>query len=266
MKPPHVFVSFVVATFNCGERVNVLRKTIASFAGFPCEFLIADGGSLDNTVRDLASSGAHVVCSEPDRGIYDAWNKALPFCAGSYVSFIGVDDVPRRAFYEEARRRSGLDGRALQLIYGDSVLRLGRRERLVIAPLTLKLTAENDIVFDMPHPGALNNRALFEGARFDPSYRLAGDLDFYISVRRKINGAVLKIPQVQASIEASGLSRQPAAANIYETEYKRIETERGVSLGYGTSLSLKKAIARFPSMFSLLRDLSWLLRARRIVR
>ena len=59
------------------------------------ELLIADGGSRDGT-RDIIERHADRLAwwvSEPDSGLYNAWNKAIPHAKGEWICFLGADDV-----------------------------------------------------------------------------------------------------------------------------------------------------------------------------
>ena len=60
------------------------------------QWIIVDGDSSDGTkewLEDIAGMRRNVkFISEPDQGIYDAWNKALPLVRGAWVIFLGAGD------------------------------------------------------------------------------------------------------------------------------------------------------------------------------
>jgi glycosyltransferase involved in cell wall biosynthesis len=57
------------------------------------EHWIIDGGSTDKTL-DIVRSYSHLrVVSEPDRGVYDAFNKGLDQATGDAVIFLNSDDL-----------------------------------------------------------------------------------------------------------------------------------------------------------------------------
>src|SRR5580692_9380111 len=85
----------VTAAFNCAER---LESTILSVLGqsyTDVEHIIIDGGSSDRTL-DVLRKYENVVAywvSEPDRGVYDAFNKACRLVAGQWTIFLGAGDL-----------------------------------------------------------------------------------------------------------------------------------------------------------------------------
>lgn len=88
-------ISIITSTFNAHK---VLERCIESVLAqdYPnIEYIIIDGGSSDNTVS-IIQKFAHKVSywsSEPDSGIYDAWNKGLSRANGDWIGFLGADDV-----------------------------------------------------------------------------------------------------------------------------------------------------------------------------
>jgi len=89
-----ITLSLVCATYNAGF---LLKKLIESYKAEKIpkiEFIIVDGASSDNTCEIILNNSDIIdkAISEPDSGIYDAWNKALKLCSGRYVAFIGADD------------------------------------------------------------------------------------------------------------------------------------------------------------------------------
>lgn len=58
------------------------------------EFIILDGGSTDGTLDILYSYKKQInrLISEPDRGVYDAFNKGIDLANGDWIYFLGSDD------------------------------------------------------------------------------------------------------------------------------------------------------------------------------
>ena len=93
------------------------------------EYLVIDGASTDGTlvvVRDAADRGeVDSWVSEPDRGIYDAMNKATVLARGEFTLFMNAGDVfPAR---DTVERLFDLSGAKPDYVWGDSeVDRSGR--------------------------------------------------------------------------------------------------------------------------------------------
>lgn len=92
-KPP--LVSIVMATYNVADALertvaSILKQTFAAY-----ELVVADGASKDRTFQLLNSLDPCVVrwISEPDHGIYDAFNKACKLVQGQWVLFMGAGDL-----------------------------------------------------------------------------------------------------------------------------------------------------------------------------
>lgn len=91
----HPFFSIIIPTFNSAKTVqkcieSVIYQTFTNF-----EVLIIDGVSSDNTLQiasDFSDSRIKIL-SEPDKGIYDAMNKGIKLAKGSWLYFLGSDDL-----------------------------------------------------------------------------------------------------------------------------------------------------------------------------
>lgn len=95
-------ITIATVTYNAG---SLLERTMGSVAeqDYPnVEHLIVDGNSQDNTLtvfhhyQELNSNAAvrhELVCrSEPDKGLYDAMNKAIGLATGDYICFLNAGD------------------------------------------------------------------------------------------------------------------------------------------------------------------------------
>ncbi|WP_286778603.1 MULTISPECIES: glycosyltransferase family 2 protein [Sphingobacterium] len=88
-------ISIVIATYNAGEVLGRCLGSIVRQLSKDVELIIIDGGSQDKTLDVINSFRGSIsyVVSEPDKGIYDAWNKGIHVAKGEWIMFIGADDV-----------------------------------------------------------------------------------------------------------------------------------------------------------------------------
>ena len=155
-------VSVVTAALNAGP---ALARTAASLEAQDhenIEWIVADGASTDDTVNIARASRrlTHLV-SEPDRGIYDAWNKGVALAGGEWICFLGAGDVflpgavARYVGFIEEHARSGaaeLVSSRVRLTSGGRVVRnFGRPWRW----------SEFRRYMCTAHCGAFHHRSLF---------------------------------------------------------------------------------------------------------
>lgn len=272
-RSPPLF-SYVVATLNCINLVPTLARSAQIMAGLRCEICVMDGGSIDGTWQALQALPAlpqlRLLGSAPDRGIYDAWNRALPQVRGRYVGFLGADDEPMPEFLAEAAAVLAASARpggraAPGLLYGDVCMQRQGRVRRLVAPAHLRLLNEQLPVFDLFHPGSLIRADLLSGANtFDADFKLAGDFEFFVRHAARLRQAgTRRLRALQAQLKDEGLSRRPAALALYARELARIEAQSDRRLGHGgTAFPWLAALARWPWLFDRCKDLSWAMRSK----
>lgn len=90
-------VTVITITFNCIKygRKETLIQSIESvqnqdYENF--EHIIIDGASSDGTLELLQNYPHLKVFSEPDNGVYDAFNKGVKRANGKYIVFVNSDD------------------------------------------------------------------------------------------------------------------------------------------------------------------------------
>jgi len=94
------FFSIITATFNSEDVIEGCLKSVFNQNLTDYEHLILDGKSSDKTIElidvfltkqpEYASRVKFV--SEPDLGIYDAFNKGLDLARGQFMLYLGSDD------------------------------------------------------------------------------------------------------------------------------------------------------------------------------
>ena len=87
-------ISIIVATYNADNTIKRCIDSIVCQKSNEIELLVMDGRSQDQTMNILESYGnmIDILKSEPDRGVYDAWHKALQMANGEWIMFLGADD------------------------------------------------------------------------------------------------------------------------------------------------------------------------------
>ena len=252
-------ITYIIATYNCINEVDVLINTVSSLSDLPVEFVVSDGGSSDGTLEILKDAPNLIIaCSSPDKGIYDAWNRAIPFAKGKYIGFIGVDDIPQREFIQEAIIVSN-SSPSISLLYGDVCMKRNDLYRKIIAPEISDLLMNTRPCLDIPHQGMLHSRSLFIENEFNSDFKIAGDLHFLLKVHQK--GLIFshrKLNNLQAVVDEDGISRSAQAWHILLPEYKIIEQDLCLKLGYSHVKTKILSFFRYmPSIFLLIKKISW---------
>jgi glycosyltransferase involved in cell wall biosynthesis len=173
-------VSVLMATFRSAATVKAAIESVLAQEGCKVELLIADGGSKDGTVAICESYGDRLAYfkSEPDQGVYDAWNKLLPKAKGEWICFIGSDDeLASPQALAQMLRAAQSRPRGTRVVYG--------RVRYVRADGSTVLEQGrpwDDVKHNMlremsiPHVGTFHHASMFADQHyFDPAFKIAGD-------------------------------------------------------------------------------------------
>jgi glycosyltransferase involved in cell wall biosynthesis len=103
-------VSIITVVYNAKEELSRLLQAVFTLEPEDFELIVIDGGSQDGTVELLRSFDERidVWISEPDRGIYDAMNKAQTLAQGVFLYHLNAGDtlleIPRRELEQAARQ------------------------------------------------------------------------------------------------------------------------------------------------------------------
>lgn len=87
-------VSIVTVVRNDAPRLLRTLESVSRAKNDKVEFVVIDGASTDGTAEMIRAHEGLIDrwISEPDAGIYDAMNKAVPLCRGSFIMFLNAGD------------------------------------------------------------------------------------------------------------------------------------------------------------------------------
>lgn len=224
-------ISIVIATYNSKATLQQCIDSVTQQTYPHKELIVIDGGSKDGTVEVLKANASKVSywLSEPDRGIYHAWNKGLARVGGEWICFLGADDI----FWDSTvlvqiseQLKVLLAG--IRVVYGQNMLVNGNGVSLY------PMGASWDTVKDkfwagmcLPHPGMMHHRSLFEQhGKFDESFRIAGDYEMLL---RELKHAEAKfIPDlIVAGVRQGGISSHPSSSLRVLSEARRAQRMHG---------------------------------------
>jgi GT2 family glycosyltransferase len=206
------FFSIITATCNAHSDLPDLLESLAMQTCRDFAWIVQDGASTDGTLALLENGRENLPCllleSEPDRGIYDAWNKALDRMRAincRWVLFLGADDaLAGPEALEQARRY--LETMPEHVCYAPAGARLAGHASTENIPGC----AENACLrlrHEMPfcHTALFHRSALFLSARFDARYRILGDYDFLCRTLAR-DSQVRAVPVTVTRMRRGGIS------------------------------------------------------------
>jgi len=224
--PGQPLVTVVTAVYNGREYLAGCLDSVLAQDYPNIEHIVLDGASTDGTVALLRQYEDRITLwrSEPDGGVYDAWNKALLEARGQWICFLGVDDeflpgavsayMALAAEYPDAEYLSS----TVRWVHPSGHVRL----------VGGSCTWQDFLKGVGPlHVGSMHRKSLFEryGA-FDTSYRICADYEFLLRPRADLRAAFL--PGVTVRMRGGGISDSLEA--LQEAKRARIETG-GISTG-----------------------------------
>ncbi|WP_299393641.1 glycosyltransferase [uncultured Gelidibacter sp.] len=95
MKEEEIDFSIVTVCYNSIRTIERTIKSVISQTYKNYEYIIIDGNSNDGTVEVIEKyrDFIDIIVSEPDNGIYDAFNKGINLAKGRFISILNADDT-----------------------------------------------------------------------------------------------------------------------------------------------------------------------------
>jgi glycosyltransferase involved in cell wall biosynthesis len=223
MKDSTPLISVIIATYNAGNTLEACLKSILAQSYRNYEIIVVDGSSKDHTVDIIKQYDESIAkwVSEPDAGIYDAWNKGIALSSGDWISFIGSDDsFYPIAFNDYVEYINSLNNPKLEFV--SSVMHLVSKGGYIVKTFGFpwewkKSRLRNTIA----HPGSFHSKNLFNTyGTFNVNFRICGDYELLLRPGKKFITAYL--PSITVRMAQGGISSNETA--MFKEHYRAVTT------------------------------------------
>lgn len=235
-------LSIITSTLNADITFSCLLESIRNQYNSDIEFIVIDGGSKDRTI-DLIKLNSDIISyyiSEPDSGIYNAWNKGVKISKGEWISFVGADDI----FCDDAISGylSAIGNSKPGTEYISSRVRYhpNKSHQRIIGEAWMWPAFQKHMT--VAHVGSVHHRSLFEKyGYFDESYQICGDYEFLLRPRSLLRADFFN--QITANMGGDGKSNNYLTETFKETARAKI-----------TSGGRSRALSNFEAYIGLIKS------------
>jgi glycosyltransferase involved in cell wall biosynthesis len=223
-------ISIILATYNAGKYLEEALQSIL-LQNYPgLELIVIDGKSEDDTLGIIQKYQEHIFFwkSEPDKGIYDAWNKGIGVSTGEWIMFLGSDDkllqdslISYSDFINSVNQ--DVEFISSKMMYTDKHMNPYRTMgwKWEWPKFQLEMT--------VAHTGSLHAKKLFEKyGKYNTDYKIVGDFELLLRPGKNLKTAFLDKTTVMyreggasdsyaAILEACKASRTSGKAPYYKS-------------------------------------------------
>jgi len=244
-------ITIIVSVLNGVQTLERCIESIISQTYKSKELIIIDGLSHDGSLDIIKKYSKDISywISEPDTGIYSAWNKALRKATGSWICFLGCDDywssstslaeLAEYACYPQFNFVSG----KMYLVSAES-----DNDEYNSFPLVGKILNCRRLHYGIriAHVGALHHHSLFEThGFFDESYKIAGDYEFFARACSSIRPGFVSKGVI--CMGNNGLSQSSLKLTIEES-CRALRSSKNFSLFTATQFYIISYLAYFKKL------------------
>lgn len=211
--------SIIIVCYNAGEKLketilSVLRQSYKNF-----EIIIKDAKSSDGSLNAIPNDERIRIFSNYDAGIYDGMNKAIEYITGDYVLFLNCGD----SFYSNdvlktLSKKILLEGDLNSLYFCDVYDQARKGFRLYPSKLNTYFLATRSIC----HQSIFFPSAWCKQEKYDLSYKVVSDFDYYMRFRFKTNYRMDHVNLVAVNYEGNGASETSKNIRLTLKEKRKV--------------------------------------------
>lgn len=212
-----ILFSIVTVCFNSEKTIKRTIDSVYAQSYSNYEYLIIDGASKDSTIDIVKEyrkrfDGKLKMYSEPDNGIYDAFNKGIRKAVGKYIWLVNSDDYIQPNALELLanfiKKNNGVNYPVIcgKMNYIDEAT--AKVLHVYSANFkSCKICYDRDVM-GLIHPATVVSKEVYDKyGVFDANYKLLGDCDWFHNIY-SMKVPIVFIDQVLTNMSNSGLTGQ----------------------------------------------------------
>ena len=206
-------VSVITPVFNGSKTIAECIESVQAQDYENIEHLIIDGCSTDNTL-DIANRYGVTISSEPDAGIYDAFNKGIRSATGDIIHILNADD-----FYADNKSVSDI---ASYMTLNNLDLCHGFAEQFNDRKLIVKKIGKDidkkELLKKMrvAHPATFVRKDVYNKyGSYSVGFKIAADHDFLLRIWDKV--AIGFLPKTLVRMRIGGVSTRQFVSSYRES-------------------------------------------------
>ena len=198
-------ISIIIATYNAEKTLHDALESVLNQSFQDWECLVVDGASKDNTVKIIEEfckqDKRFRYISEPDKGIYDAFNKGWKMAKGEWIYYLGADDLLIENAIESIFNNNDFSN--VGIIYGNVVFKTNRNELHKKSNENVSYLKKHMIC---SHQAMIMRKSVIQEMNgFDLRYKVSSDFD--LTLRCYLSAKTFKYIDVNIAIfDCSGVS------------------------------------------------------------
>jgi glycosyltransferase involved in cell wall biosynthesis len=226
-------ISLLTVSFNSALTIKDTISSIRSQDYKNIEYIVVDGNSTDRTIEIIKSYDSFISkwISEPDKGIYDAMNKAIQMATGDVVGILNSDD-----FYFNnqivSQIANAFSDESIDAVFGDLVfIDPNNLDKVVRKYSSAKWYPSKFARGFMPaHPTVFIRRKYYEQfGLFKTDYKIAADYELLIRFLYVHKLKYKYLPITMVKMRRGGVSSRNWKSNfILNDEIIRACRENGI--------------------------------------
>lgn len=201
-------IAIITASF-CSEAT--IKDTLESVnvQTYPhIDHIIIDGASTDGTLDMVEAHGKRVVhvTSEPDKGIFDAYNKGLAVAQAEIIGILNSDDFYASA-HVIAHVMRAFEDPSVDAVYADLVYVDKDDTDKIVRYWKSRPYRQGDFTrgFSPAHPTLFLRRSVYSRTGgFDPSFRFSGDYEYMLRAFHTHGVKSVYLPEIVVRMRTGG--------------------------------------------------------------
>ncbi|WP_449442476.1 glycosyltransferase [Ureibacillus acetophenoni] len=221
-------ISIITACYNAEKTIEQTIQSVIYQTYDNIEYIIVDGASNDGTMEivNKYNDQIDIIISEPDEGIYDAFNKGAKKASGEYIYYLNADDfLYNHEVIANVTQHLVSSNKDIKLLYGG--VKVLKEKTGFFYFDNEKRNLDSLINRNMiPHQSIFMKRdILLEFNLFNVNYKIAADYDLICKIFLRYEHLIEYVDLIIAVFRVGGISSDLKNMKLMIDEYSNISNE-----------------------------------------